>query len=131
MDRIWSSDVLEEAWKRVRRNRGSAGVDATTFVEIEQHGVGVFLEEIGAELLAGEHRSMPVLRRYIPKSDGKQRPLGIPTVRDRRAEPRAPRLGQLHPYREGRREVPPARHPRVATAPEASREAEGTEPARG
>jgi RNA-directed DNA polymerase len=83
MDRIWRSDVLREAWERVRRNRGSAGVDATTLDELEQHGVELFLEELGAELRAGEYRPMPVLRRYIPKSDGKERPLGIPTVRDR------------------------------------------------
>ena len=53
-DRIGRSDVLSEAWKRVRRNRGSAGVDAQTLAEIEQQGVDRFLEEIGGVLRAGE-----------------------------------------------------------------------------
>jgi len=82
-DRIFRSDVLREAWKRVKRNRGSAGVDSETIVEVEQHGIDLFLEEIAAELREGEYRPRPVLRRYIPKSDGKKRPLGIPAVRDR------------------------------------------------
>jgi RNA-directed DNA polymerase len=82
-DRIYRSDVLWEAWRRVRSNGGAAGVDAETIQAIEQRGPGEFLTEIQAALKAGQYRPSPVKRRYIPKADGKQRPLGIPTVRDR------------------------------------------------
>jgi len=82
-DRIYRSDVLWEAWRRVRRNGSAAGVDAETIPVIEQRGPGEFLAEIQAVLRAGRYRPSPVKRRYIPKADGKQRPLGIPTVRDR------------------------------------------------
>lgn len=82
-DRIFRGDVLREAWKRVRRNKGAAGIDAQTLAEVEQYGVDRFLEEVGAELRAGKYRPQAVRRRYIPKPDGRQRGLGIPTVRDR------------------------------------------------
>jgi RNA-directed DNA polymerase len=82
-DRLYRSDVLWEAWRLVRRNRGSAGLDAQTIADVEQRGVERFIEELGDELRAGEYRPRAVLRRYIPKADGRKRPLGIPTVRDR------------------------------------------------
>jgi len=82
-DRIYRSDVLWEAWKRVRRNKGAAGIDRQTLAEVEQNGVERALERLGAELRACRYRPKAVLRRYIPKADGKKRPLGIPTVRDR------------------------------------------------
>lgn len=82
-DRISRSDVLEEAWNLVKRNNGSAGVDTQTIAEIEEYGVQLFLEELQDVLRRNEYRPQAVLRRYIPKADGKQRPLGIPTVRDR------------------------------------------------
>ncbi len=82
-DRIYRSDVLWEAWRRVKRNRGAAGVDGETIAAIQAQGEERFIEELHTMLRAGEYRPQAVLRRYIPKADGRKRPLGIPTVRDR------------------------------------------------
>jgi group II intron reverse transcriptase/maturase len=82
-DRIARRDVLAEAWKRVKQNKGAAGVDSQTIASLEAYGVDRLLGEIHDVLLAGTYRPAAVLRRYIPKADGKKRPLGIPTIRDR------------------------------------------------
>ena len=82
-DRIFRDDVLEEAWRRVRANRGAAGVDRETLAEVEAYGVERLLAELHQTLKAGDYRPSPVRRRVIPKPDGGERQLGIPTVRDR------------------------------------------------
>ena len=82
-DRILRSDVLEEAWNRVKRNKGAAGVDKQTIDGIRALGEESFLCDLSKTLRAGKYRPQAVRRHWIPKANGGQRPLGIPTVRDR------------------------------------------------
>lgn len=82
-DKVYRDDVLYEAWKRVKANHGSSGVDGITIEDVEVHGVNRYLTEIQLELKRGAYRPQPVRRVMIPKPDGSQRPLGIPCVKDR------------------------------------------------
>jgi RNA-directed DNA polymerase len=82
-DRIWRSDVLREAWRRVRANKGAAGVDRVTLAEVEEYGVERLLGELQCALREGSYRPVPVRCVTIAKPDGGKRPLGIPTVCDR------------------------------------------------
>ncbi len=82
-DKLWRDDVLRMAWRSVRRNKGVGGVDHVTIAEIEEQGVQQFLDEIRTELRTDTYRVNMVRRAYIPKKDGGQRPLGIPTIKDR------------------------------------------------
>ncbi len=85
-DRVYRSDVLEEAWKRVRSNRGAAGVDKQTLADVEAYGVERLLLELQEDLRAGSYIPAPSRRQEIPKPGGGLRPLSIPTVRDRIAQ---------------------------------------------
>ena len=78
-DRIHRGDVLWEAWERVRKNRGAAGVDRITLVAVEDYGVDRMLRELRSDLRRGVYRPAPARRVEIPKPRGGRRPLGIPT----------------------------------------------------
>ena len=82
-DKVYRRDVIEFAYRRCRHNGGSAGVDGESFEDIEAYGLERWLEERTEELRSKTYRPQAVLRVMIPKPDGRERPLGIPTVRDR------------------------------------------------
>lgn len=82
-DKVYRKDVLIEAWKRVKANQGSSGIDGVSIEDIEFYGIEKYLDEIQNELMLGNYSPKPVKRVMIPKPDGSKRPLGIPTVKDR------------------------------------------------
>ena len=82
-DKMHRWDVLAYAYLRCKANQGAAGVDGQTFADIEAYGERRWLEELAKELQGKTYQCRPVKRVWIPKPDGKQRPLGIPTIRDR------------------------------------------------
>ena len=82
-DKIHREDVLAHAYRLARANRGSPGVDGVTFAMIEAAGLEEWLADLRMALVSKTYRSAPVRRVTIPKPGGGQRPLGIPTVRDR------------------------------------------------
>jgi RNA-directed DNA polymerase len=82
-DKLYRPDVLTLAYYRCRANKGAAGVDKQTFADIEEYGLERWLGELTEELKSKTYQASPVRRVWIPKADGKQRPLGIPTIRDR------------------------------------------------
>ena len=82
-DKLYRKDVLAHAYQRCRANGGAPGVDGQTFADIEGYGLGRWLEELTQELHQKTYRPQAVRRVWIPKADGQQRPLGIPTVKDR------------------------------------------------
>jgi RNA-directed DNA polymerase len=82
MDKVCRVNVLEKAWEAVKRNKGAAGVDKVNIASFESK-LDVKLAQLSEELSTGKYKPLPIKRVEIPKGDGKIRPLGIPTVRDR------------------------------------------------
>src|SRR2546430_2056485 len=82
-DKISREDILVHAYAQCRSNKGAPGVDGQDFADIEGHGVERWLAELALALREGTYRPEPIRRVFIPKANGKLRPLGISTVRDR------------------------------------------------
>jgi RNA-directed DNA polymerase len=82
MDKVFAPDTLAAAWTKVRASKGAAGVDGQSIERFEARA-DVYLAELSAALRGGSYRPQAVKRVEIPKGDGKTRPLGIPTVKDR------------------------------------------------
>jgi len=85
-DKVYRWDVLAFAYERCKENGGAAGVDGQTFADIEEYGLIPWLSELADELRSKTYRPSAVRRVWIPKPDGKKRPLGIPTIKDRVAQ---------------------------------------------
>jgi RNA-directed DNA polymerase len=82
-DKVWRADILRHAYDRTRSDNGASGVDGVTFDQIETAGIEDWLTRLGKKLRAKTYRCQPVRRAMIPKPGGGERPLGIPTIRDR------------------------------------------------
>ncbi len=82
-DKTCRADVLAEAYRKAKANGGTCGVDGVTFKDVEKEGIDVYLAGLQLEMKERRYVPKPVRRVYIPKPNGKQRPLGIPTIRDR------------------------------------------------
>ena len=82
-DKVWRADILRHAYDLARANKGAPGVDGMTFERIEAAGLEDWLIRLGGELRAQAYQCQPVRRVMIPKPGGGERPLGIPTIRDR------------------------------------------------
>lgn len=82
-DKVWRADILSHAYDLARANQGAPGVDGVTFEQVETAGVQDWLTRLGEELRTQAYRCQPVRRVMIPKPGGGERPLGIPTIRDR------------------------------------------------
>jgi RNA-directed DNA polymerase len=122
-DKVYRRDVLAFAFDRCRANGGAPGIDGQTFADIEAYGVDRWLDELAEDLKEKAYQPQPVRRVSIPKPDGKQRPLGIGTIRDRVA-PMAATL-VLEPIFEA--DLPPEQHAYRAehSAPDAVRQVHG------